>query len=77
MAGGVGGRGSMCGGGHVWWWGGCGRGACVVGDMCGRGDGHCSGRYASHWNAFLFYPNSRDLGIKKMETNGTSLFFSK
>ena len=22
--------------------------------MCGRRDGHCSGRYASYWNAFLF-----------------------
>ena len=32
-----------------------GRGACVVGGMHGRRDGHCSGRYASYWNAFLFF----------------------
>ena len=32
------------GGGHVWW----------KGDMHGKGDGHCSGQYASYWNAFLF-----------------------
>ena len=46
----------------------CGKvGACVVkGDMCGkrghvwqggthgRRNGHCSGRYAFYWNAFLF-----------------------
>ena len=44
----------VCGGGHAWW------GACVVGGCawqeggmhCVR-DGHCSGRYASYWNAFL------------------------
>ena len=52
-------------GGHVWQGGMCGRGACVAGGMCGRGacmpggvrgrtDGHCSGRYASYWNAFLW-----------------------
>ena len=35
--------GGMHGGGHVW-----------GGIMHGRRDGHCSGRYASHWNAFLF-----------------------
>ena len=28
------------------------RGACV-GGMSGRRDGHCSGWYASYWNAFL------------------------
>ena len=40
---------------HAWW------GVCVAGrgDMHGRGmrgrrDGHCSGRYASYLNAFLF-----------------------
>ena len=26
----------------------------VKGGMCGRRDGHCSGQYASYWNAFLF-----------------------
>ena len=24
------------------------------GGVCGRRDGHCSGRYTSYWNAFLF-----------------------
>ena len=28
-------------------------GVCMVGGMRGRRDGHCSGRYASYWNAFL------------------------
>ena len=44
MAGGMhGGRGGMRGRGHVW-----------RGGMHGRRDSHCSGRYASYWNAFLF-----------------------
>ena len=30
------------GGGHAWQ------------GVCGRRDGHCCGRYASYWNAFLF-----------------------
>ena len=51
------------GGGHMWQKGGvCGKGdmhgrggTCVAGGgMHGRRDGHCSGRYASYWNAFLF-----------------------
>ena len=57
------------GGGHVWWWWGW-RVGDVHGGMHGKGgvcvwwgacmaregrDGHCSGRYASYWNAFLFY----------------------
>ena len=56
--GGMHGRGVCIVGGHVWqwdmpdkehaWWG-----ACVVEDMHSRRDGHCSGRYASYWNAFL------------------------
>ena len=33
---------------------GLGGGVCVVGGMHGREDGHCGGRYASYWNAFLF-----------------------
>ena len=36
-------RGGMHGGGHVWQRG-----------VRSRRDGHCSGRYASYWNAFLF-----------------------
>ena len=43
------------------WQGGVyGRWACMVGGVHGKGggvrgrrDGHCSGRYASYWNAFL------------------------
>ena len=31
------------------------KGACMAGDLYGRRDGHCSGRYASFWNAFLFH----------------------
>ena len=57
--------GGMCGGGmhdrgaHVWQGTVRGRGVCMAGGMCGRGcvcgskDGHCSGRYASYWKAFL------------------------
>ena len=43
-------------GGHAWWgWGGVhSRGHAWQGDMHGRRDGHCSERYASYWNAFLF-----------------------
>ena len=36
--------------------GACVAGVCmVVGAMRGRRDGHCSGRYAFYWNAFLFW----------------------
>ena len=28
--------------------------ACMAGGMRGMRDGHCRGRYASYWNAFLF-----------------------
>ena len=47
--------GGMCGRGHVWQgaWQGVWQRACMVGGMHGRRDGHCSGRYASYWNAFL------------------------
>ena len=38
-------------GGHAWQ----GRGVHGKGNVRGRRDGHCSGRYASYWNAFLFY----------------------
>ena len=31
-----------------------GRGICMQGGMRGRRNDHCSGRYASYWNAFLF-----------------------
>ena len=41
----------MCGTGvgHAWQ-----GGACVTGGVHGRRDGHCSRRYTSYWNAFLF-----------------------
>ena len=40
----------MHGVGHVWQEGSAWPGG---GGLCGRIDGHCSGRYASYWNAFL------------------------
>ena len=33
---------------------GMGRGCAWQGGVLGRRDGHCSGRYTSYWNAFLF-----------------------
>ena len=41
--------GGVCGRGHACW-----GGACMTGGMRGRRGGHCSGRYASYWHAFLF-----------------------
>ena len=35
--------------------GGARQGACKAGGVHGRRDGHYSGRYASYWNAFLFF----------------------
>ena len=54
--------GGVCGSGGHAWWGGVWRGGHVWqmrcmrggGGMCGRRNGHCSGWYASYWNAFLF-----------------------
>ena len=40
--------GGMHGREHAWW------GTCMAGGVYGRRDGHCSRRYASYWNAFLF-----------------------
>ena len=40
---------SVRGGGQRAWWGHMWRG-----DIHDRGNSHCSGRYASYWNAFLF-----------------------
>ena len=42
-------------GGHAWQGGMHGRGSCLTGGVCGRRDGHCSGRHASYWNAFLSF----------------------
>ena len=39
----------VCGGGSM-----RDRGPCMAGGMGGRRDGHCSGRYASYWNALLY-----------------------
>ena len=49
----------MTGGGHVWLGVVHGKGVCVAGvhasqGVRGRRDSHCSGRYASYLNAFLF-----------------------
>ena len=50
----VGKRGSMRGkGGSVHGKGGGMRGKGGGGDVRGSRDGHCSGQYASYWNAFL------------------------
>ena len=54
---------------------------CVTGGMHGRRDGHCSGRYASYWNAFLFHAKERkkvgvstiDLQLKAMKTQSYSI----
>ena len=66
MAGGLHGRGHVGGmhGRRGMAVGMCGRGACMAGGMHGgvgggggmhgRRDGHCSGWYASYWNAYLF-----------------------
>ena len=47
-------------------------GVCMVKEgMHGRRDGHCSGRYASYWNAFLFQcgiHRDRQYASKKMLT---------
>ena len=55
VVGGVHARGCACLGGA--WQGACVVGVCMArekGSVRGRKDGHCSGVYASNWNAFLF-----------------------
>ena len=44
---------SVHGEGRAWRRGMHGKGVCGGGGMRGRRDGHCSGRYASYWNAFF------------------------
>ena len=45
-------------------------GVCMAGGMhvrgcvCGRRDGHCSGRYASYWNAFLLMYSKTSIALK-------------
>ena len=56
-------QGACVAGGHVWW--GCvWQVACMAGGcgVRGRRDGHCSGRYAFLFNAFLFNMNILILG---------------
>ena len=54
MAGGMRDRGPCVAGGHVVGRHAC-QGVCMAGgSMCGRRNGHCSGQYASYWNAFFF-----------------------
>ena len=47
-------------GGHAWQGTRITEGACMAG---GRRDGHCSGRYALYWNAFLFTKNTLKVHI--------------
>ena len=74
VAGGMHGRGSCGGGGrgHAWqgackvgwyaWQGHAWQGECMAGGgVHGRRDGHCSGRYASSWNVFLYVYKSKTL----------------
>ena len=43
-------------GGCAWKEGMCGRwGVCMARGARGRRDGHCSGRYTSYWNVFLYF----------------------
>ena len=64
---GVHGRGGMPGRGWYMWQGACVAGnhawqrTCMAGGMRGRRDGHCSRRYASYWNAFLFFFKNEEL----------------
>ena len=77
------------GGGHAWWrrgmhvrefaWqGACVAGGCAwQGGMCGRRDSHCSGPYASYWNALLLpnafgYDTLCMLSVSQCETRGSS-----
>ena len=47
-------KGTCVAGGHAWQGGMHGKGCAWQGGMRGRRHGHCSGRYASYWNAFLY-----------------------
>ena len=52
----------------------CVAGVCGVGGgMRGWRDGHCNGRYASYWNAFLLLNLSRSCSILK-EINPKTFF---
>ena len=53
--------GSMCGRGHAWQEDMYVRECAWQGGMRGRRDGHCSRRYASYWNAFLFPMSLKDI----------------
>ena len=80
VVGGMHGRGACMAGRHAWQGGMHGRGVCMTGGMCGRGvharghvwqggvhgrrDSHCSGWYASYWNAFLLLFKSSECKFK-------------
>ena len=49
-------QGACMAGGHAW------LGCAWQGGMCGRRNGHCSGRYASYCNAFLFVTEFAEFG---------------
>ena len=73
--------------GHAWQGGMHGGGVCVARGMCGSGglawqegmcgrrNGHCSGRYASYWNAFLFgkFFSKNCMEMKKIGLRGGAL----
>ena len=62
MVGGVHDREACVAGGMHGRWGACIAGeACMAGGMCGRRDDHCSGWYASYWNAFMLLLNSYEV----------------
>ena len=48
------GKGTCVAKGPAWPWGCACLGGVLPGGMHGRRDSHCSGWYASYWNAFLF-----------------------
>ena len=61
VAGGMHGRGACKVGWHAWQ-GHAWQGECMAGGgVHGRRDGHCSGRYASSWNVFLYVYKSKTL----------------
>ena len=48
--------------------------ACVKNSVHRSGrDGHCSGRYASYWNAFLLF-NDKDISVPKNQTKLRQFF---
>ena len=57
-----------------------GREACMAGGgVCCRRDSHCSGRYASYWNAFMFSSDEASkiliLFMSRGEIDETTIYF--